>query len=193
MPCPACGGKGHVILEKCPDCGGSGRKREKRVLVVHIPAGISDGQVVRVRNEGEPSRTGTTRGDLHVYIRTKPHPLLSRRGNDLVSQVPVAFAAAALGGKVTIPTLTGPEEIDIPSGSQNGQVITLKRRGLPSVGGGRRGNQHVQIYIEVPKKLTKKQRELLEVYAETENDNITPQRRSFMESLKEYSKDRKQK
>ncbi|KKK64101.1 hypothetical protein LCGC14_2987630 [marine sediment metagenome] len=87
----------------------------------------------------------------------------------------------------------GWEEVDMPGGSQNGRVITLKKRGLPSVRGSRRGNQHVQIYIEVPKKLTKKQRELLEVYAETENDNITPQRRSFMESLEEYSKDRKQK
>ncbi|HDY65988.1 MAG TPA: molecular chaperone DnaJ [Phycisphaerae bacterium] len=193
MPCPTCRGKGHVIREKCPACDGGGRKREKRVLTVHIPAGIRDGQVVRVRNEGEPGRTGKTRGDLHVYVRITPHPLLSRRGDDLVSQVPVAFATAALGGKVTVPTLTGPEEIDLPGGSQNGRVITLKKRGLPSVRGSRRGNQHVQIYIEVPKKLTKKQRELLELYAETENDNVTPQRKSFMESLKKYFKNREKK
>ena len=188
MPCPACQGKGHVIREKCSACDGSGRKREKRVLTVHIPAGIRDGQVVRVRNEGEPGRTGNTRGDLHVYVRTTPHPLLSRRGDDLVCQVPVAFATAAMGGKITVPTLTGAEEIDVPGGAQNGQVITLKKRGLPSLGGSRRGNQHVQIYIEVPKKLTKKQRELLEVYAETENNNVMPQRKSFMESLKKYFK-----
>jgi molecular chaperone DnaJ len=188
VACPDCHGTGKIVRDRCPKCGGTGRTRKKRVLTVHLPPGIRDGQVVRVRNEGEPARHGTSKGDLHVYVHVRPHPLLARHGDDLVCQAPVNFAVAALGGTITVPTLVGPEDIDVAPGSQNGQVITLKKRGLPSVTGGRHGDQHIQLFIEVPKKLSPKQRELLEAYAETENENITPQRKSFMDSLKEYFK-----
>ncbi len=188
VACPDCHGSGKVVRDKCPKCNGTGRTKKKRVLTVHLPPGIRDGQVVRVRNEGEPARHGTNKGDLHVYVHVSPHPLLVRRNDDLICQAPVNFAVAALGGTVTVPTLAGPEEIEVSPGSQNGQVITLKKRGLPSVTGGRHGDQHIQLFIEVPKKLSPKQRELLEAYAETENENITPQRKNFMDSLKEYFK-----
>ncbi len=189
--CPECHGSGHFIREKCPRCAGTGRVRKKRALTVHIPPGIHDGQVVRVRNEGEPGRVGPNKGDLHVYVHVQPHPLLARRGDDLVCQAPVSFPIAALGGNVTVPTLTGPEEIHVPAGSPTGHILTLRKRGLPSVGGGRTGDLHVQIFVEVPKKLTKQQRELLGAYAETENDNLTPQRKSFMDALKDYFTDKK--
>lgn len=188
IACPDCHGTGKVVREKCPRCAGSGRTRKRRVLTVHIPPGIREGQVVRVRNEGEPARYGTNKGDLHVYVRVRPHPLLTRRGDDLICQAPVSFAVAALGGKIAIPTLAGPEDIEVPPGSQNGQILTLKKRGLPSVNGGRHGDLHVQLFIEVPKKLSARQRELLQAYAETEQENVTPQRKSFMDSLKEYFK-----
>jgi len=191
VPCPDCGGKGNIVRQKCSACDGTGRQRTKRMLTVHIPPGIRDGQVVRVRDEGEPGRSGTSKGDLHVYVGIKPHPLLSRRGDDLICQVPIPFTIAALGGKVSVPTITGPEEIDIPAGTQNGQVLTLKKRGLPAVGSGRNGHLHVQVFIEVPKKVSRKQRELLETYATTEQENITPQRKSFLDTLKEYFKDKK--
>jgi len=188
VACPDCRGRGSIVRDKCTDCRGSGRVRQDRSLRVQIPAGIRDGQVVRVRGEGEPAQASTARGDMHVYVSVKQHPLLVRQGDNLVCQVPVSFATAAIGGKITIPTLTGPEEIDIPQGSQNGQVITLRKKGLPQIHSSRRGDQHVQIYIEVPQKLTKQQRELLEVYAKTENDNIAPKRKSFLDTLKKHFK-----
>jgi molecular chaperone DnaJ len=193
VACPDCHGRGSIVRDKCSGCNGSGRAHKKRTLNLSIPAGIHEGQVVRVRGEGEPAKTGKARGDLHVYTRIKAHPLLTRRNNDLLCQVPVAFTTAALGGKVSIPTLKGPEDINIPAGAQNGQVITLRKRGLPQLGGNRFGDQHVQLYIEVPKKLSKKQKELLDAYAETEKDNITPDRKSFLDTLKEYFTDSEKK
>ena len=197
MPCPDCQGRGYWIEQKCPDCGGRGRAKTRRTLTAHIPAGIRDGQVVRIRGEGEPGQNPGgrpvdpgLRGDLHVYVRVKPHPLLARRGDDLYCQVPVSFSTAALGGTVQVPTLTGPEDIDISAGSQNGEVITLKRRGLPSIHGGRTGDEHVQLFVEVPRKLSSRQRELLEQLAECDRESTGPQRKSFLESLKSYFQDK---
>ena len=184
--CPRCGGKGTIVLDPCSDCDGSGRRRKKRVLTVHIPPGIRDGQVVRVRGEGEPGQGGTARGDLHCYVRVREHPLLARRGDDLYCTVPILFTQAALGGRVEVPTLAGPEEIDIPAGTQTGDILTLRRRGLPNPRTGRAGSQYVQVFVEVPRKLTKQQRELLEEYAETEDANVSEQRKSFFEKLREY-------
>ena len=186
IACPRCKGKGQIVSDPCGECRGSGRRKKKRVLSVHVPAGIQDGQVVRVRSEGEPGTSGTGRGDLHVYVRVKPHPLLGRRGDDVVCQVPISFTQAALGGKVGVPTLTGRDEIDVPAGAQNGDVITLKQRGLPSLRTGKKGDQYVQVFVEVPKKLTATQRDLLEKLAATEEQDVTPQRKSFFEKLKEY-------
>lgn len=195
-PCPNCNGQGQWIRQKCPDCSGSGRSRKQRTLTVHIPAGIRDGQVVRVRGEGEPGQgpggeaAGNLRGDLHVYVRVTPHPLLARRGDDLLCQVPVSYSTAALGGTVKVPTLTGPEDLDIPAGSQNGELLTLKRRGLPSLQGGRTGDQHVQLFIEVPRKLSARQKDLLRQLAECDGDSTESQRKSFLETLKSYFKDK---
>ena len=185
MACPACKGKGHIVKERCGACLGSGREKKKRVLTVHIPPGLQEGQVVRVRNEGEPGTTGTTRGDLHVYIRVKPHPLLTRRGDDLLCQTPISFSQAALGGKMEVPTLGGTEEIEVPAGTQSGDVVRLKGLGLPSARTGRKGDQYIQLNIEVPRKLSKRQRELLEEYAQTEDIEVTPQRKTFLDKLKD--------
>ena len=186
IACPRCNGRGTTVSDPCGACSGSGRARKKRTLTVQVPAGVSDGQVIRVRGEGGPGADGTTRGDLHCYVRIKAHPLLVRNGDDLVCQVPIAFSQAALGGNIQAPTLAGSEEIGVPSGSQNGDVITLRGRGLPSLRSGRRGDQHVQVFIEVPKKLSKEQTELLKQYAETEQVDVTPQRKSFLDKLKKY-------
>ena len=186
IACPRCRGRGTMVTDPCPACRGSGRARKKRVLTVHVPAGVSDGQVIRVRGEGGPGQDGTARGDLHCYVRIKPHPLLVRNGNDLVCQAPIAFSQAALGGRIQVPTLTGSHEINVPAGAQNGDVITLKGRGLPALRTARRGDLHVQVFIEVPRKLTRQQTELLKQYAETEEVDITPQRKGFLDKLKKY-------
>ena len=185
-PCPACRGTGTVIAEACDDCRGSGRVKKKRVLAIHVPPGIYDGQVVRMRGEGEPGENGSVRGDLRCYVRVKPHPFLLRRENDLLCQVPITFTQAALGANVEAPTLAGPEEVAIPAGTQHGEAISLKHRGLPDPRSGRKGNQIVQFLIEVPRKLSKKQTELLREFAETEDINVLPAKKGFFEKLKKY-------
>ncbi len=184
VECPKCHGRGAIVTDPCGECRGSGRRKKKRVLSVHIPPGIHDGQVVRARGEGEPGAHGATRGDLHVYVRVKTHEMLTRRNDDLICQVPITFTLAALGGKVEVPTLKGAEEIEITAGTQNGDVFTMKRRGLPNTRSGKTGEQYVQVFVEVPKKLTAKQRELLEAFAKTEETSITPERKSFIDKLK---------
>ncbi len=184
--CPRCRGKGSTVSDPCPECNGGGRKRKKRVLGVHVPAGIRDGQVIRVRGEGEPAASGASRGDLHCYVRVRAHPLLGRQGDDLVCQVPITYAQAALGGEVEVPTLAGPERLPVPPGTQNGAVLTLKKRGLPNPRTLRPGNQYVQVVIEVPRKLTARQRELLEEYGKTEEAELSDQRKTFFGKLREY-------
>jgi molecular chaperone DnaJ len=183
--CPDCNGKGSIVKDPCPDCKGTGRARKKRVLTVHIPEGIRDGQVVSLRGEGESGRDGASRGDLHVVVRVEPHPLLARRGSDIACEVPVSFTTAALGGKVEIPTLEGIEEINIPPGTQSGDVINLKKRGMPQVGGGRKGSLQVFIQVEVPKKLSRAQRKIVEQLAEAAAGSPGPKHKEYAETLKE--------
>ena len=191
IPCPQCQGRGAIVTDPCHDCHGTGRQKRKRVLQVHIPPGIHDGQVVRVRGEGEPNLAGTAKGDLHVYVRVRPHPLLTRRGDDLICAMPISFTQAALGAAVDVPTLVGPESIDIPPGSQYGDIITLRKRGLPSPRGRHVGDQHVQLIVEIPRKLSQKQKDLLAEYGKTEDlDSGNSERKSFFEKVKAYFESR---
>lgn len=184
--CPACMGQGTMVDTPCPDCDSSGRMPKKRTLEVQIPAGIFDGQAVRVRGEGEPGEGGGPRGDLHVYVRVKEHPFFQRDENNLVMQLPIGFAQAALGADVEVPTLFGKTHLRIPAGTPHGQVLRLKQLGLPDLRGGSQGDQLVQVLVEVPRKLNKKQEQLLREYAQTEEENVLPARKSFFEKLKEY-------
>ena len=184
--CPACLGQGSVVDEPCPQCDGAGRSPQKRQIAVKIPAGIHDGQAVRVREEGEPGDNGGPRGDLHVYVRVQTHEFFQRDESDLVMQLPITFAQAALGADVEVPTLFGKSNLRIPAGTQHGQVLSLKGLGLPSLRGGSNGSQHVQVVIEVPRKLTKKQEQVLRDYAALEETNVLPARKGFLEKLKGY-------
>lgn len=186
LTCPQCRGKGSIVRDPCPTCRGTGRARKRRILTVHIPPGVRDGQVIRVRGEGEPGQAGTGRGDLHCYVRVLPHPFLTRRGDELICRVPITYPQAALGGSVEVPTLVGTEALEVPAGTQHGDVFTLRKRGLPSFRTGKCGNQLVQVYIEVPRKLTDKQRELLKALADTEDASVDTERKNFFEKLKEY-------
>ncbi len=184
--CPSCRGRGSLVENPCKQCRGNGRHPRQRVLAVKIPAGVQDGQGVRVRGEGEAGQDGAVAGDLHVYVRTKPHPFLQRQGNDLICQVPLSFTQAALGGSVEVPTLSGKAAVKIPAGTQYGQVFRLANQGLPDLRTGRRGDELVQVSIEMPRKLSKKQRELLANFADTEDARTLPDSRSFLDKLKEY-------
>jgi molecular chaperone DnaJ len=183
--CPNCRGRGTVIREHCPSCGGSGRQMKKRVVTVKIPAGVHEGQAVRITGEGEPGENGAPPGDLHCYIAVKQHPFFSRHNNDLVCQVPITFTQAALGAKIDVPTLQGPQQVDIPSGTQHGEVFKLKGRGLPDIRTYRNGDELVQVLIEVPKKLNDKQKQLLRDFAALEDQTHLPQRKGFLKKFTE--------
>jgi molecular chaperone DnaJ len=186
--CPNCRGRGTVIKEHCPSCGGSGRQMRKRVVTVKIPAGVHEGQAIRISGEGEPGDNGAPPGDLHCYIAIKQHPFFSRHNNDLVCQIPISFTQAALGASVEVPTLKGTEPLEIGGGTQHGEVFKLKGRGLPDLRTGRVGDELVQVLIEVPKKLTKKQEQLLREFAALEDHSVMPQKKGFVEKLKEMFK-----
>ena len=184
--CPNCRGKGTIITDKCPVCGGSGRAQKKRIVTARVPPGVRDGEVLRLRGEGEPGENGTQRGDLRCYIRTREHPFLIRRGNDLICQVPISFPQAALGAKVEVPTLAGKEQMSVPAGTQHGELLRLKNRGLPDRRTGRKGDQIVQVLVEVPRKLAKKHKELLRQLAEAEDINELPAKKGFIQKLKDH-------
>ena len=186
--CPNCRGRGTVVREFCPTCGGTGKQAKKRVVTVRIPAGVHEGQAVRIAGEGEAGEAGAPAGDLHCYIVVKPHPIFSRHNNDIVCQLPITFTQAALGAKLDVPTLKGQEELEIPHGTQHGEVFKLKGKGLPDVRSGRQGDELVQVLIEVPKKLNDEQKQLLRQFAEIEEADVLPQRRSFVDKLKDVFK-----
>lgn len=183
--CPNCRGRGTVIRDHCRDCGGTGRTARKRVVTVKIPPGVHEGQAVRLAGEGEAGENGAPPGDLHCYIVIKAHPFFTRHGNDLVCQMPISFTQAALGAKVKVPTLDGFEDLEITQGTQHGDVFKLKGKGLPDIRTGRQGDELVQILIEVPRKLTERQRKLLEEFAATEDAAVMPQRKGFLDKLKD--------
>ncbi len=184
--CPQCRGSGEVITNPCKKCKGTGRVPKKRIVNVKIPAGVHEGQAIRVAGEGEPGRSGGPRGDLYCYVRVKPHEFLHRDGNNVVAVVPISFTEAALGTTIEVPSLNGAKQLKIPPGTQYGSIFRIKGQGLPDVRTGRNGDQLVQVVIETPAKLNAKQQELLREFAKTEDKSIYPQSRGFFEKLKRY-------
>ncbi len=184
--CPSCLGQGSMVEKPCPQCDGAGLSPVKRTLKVHIPPGIHDGQAVGVRGEGELGEGGGHRGDLHVYVRVEEHPFFQRHENDLIVQVPVSIVQAALGAEVEVPTLFGKSSLHVQPGTQHGEVIKLKGLGLPDIQGGRQGNLLAHVLLEVPRKLSRKQEQLLREYASLEEQSVLPAQKNFFEKLKDY-------
>ncbi len=184
--CPTCNGRCTVITTPCPACRGDGRTAKHRVVSVQIPAGIHDGQAVRVRGEGEPSEDGMSRGDLHCYVHVSKHPFLERHNNDLLCRMPISFTQASLGANVEVPTLSGKAELKIPGGTQHGQLFRLRSLGVPDLRSGRTGDELVQVMIEIPKKLSKDQKTLLREFAETEDKSVMPESKGFFDKVMEY-------
>ncbi len=186
--CPQCGGAGKSFAEKCPACRGAGQMPKDRRLSVRIPAGIHDGQAVRVQGEGEPppGPTQGQRGDLHVVVSVKPHDMFQREGDHLILKLPTSFAQAALGATIDVPTLDeGMTELTIKPGTQHGDIHRMPGKGLPSLRTGRRGDLVIVTLIEVPRKLTDEQKDLLRAYAETEDLDVLPESKGFWAKLKE--------
>jgi len=160
--CDLCGGEGRVAREPCRQCGGRGRRAARKALQVDIPAGIADGQRIRLSDRGHAGERGGPPGDLYVLVRVREDERFLRDGNDLVTAVDVPAPAAALGTTVTVPTLDGEAEVEVPPGTQPGTVVSLRGRGMPSIGRGRRGDQRVVLNVVIPRNLSPRQRELLE-------------------------------
>lgn len=184
--CPTCRGAGVVITEKCDRCRGRGYTLKAVELNVTIPPGVDNGMRVRLAGEGEPSPEGGPPGDCYCFVSVRDHHLFQRDGSHLVLQLPITYCQAALGAKIAVPTLQGPDELDIPHGTQSGDVFRIRGRGMPDPRGGPQGDLLVQTYIETPKKLTPKQEELLRQLAELEQTDVTPHRRSFLDKLRDY-------
>lgn len=162
--CRKCGGLGEFIETPCPECSGEGRVEKEIQFEVKIPAGVDNGTRLRVSGKGEAGEKGASHGDLYVNIHVKKHKYFERRGNDIYVHVPIPFVTAALGGEVEVPTLKGNVTIKIPSGTQGGKTFRLKGKGIPDLHGYSSGDENVIVQIDVPKKISKKQKELLEEF-----------------------------
>jgi molecular chaperone DnaJ len=162
QPCPRCRGNGTVIEKPCSKCHGSGRERRRRTFSVKIKPGVKDGTKIRLKGKGEAGQHGGPNGDLIVVTRVESSPTYERRGDDLIVQVPVSFPTAALGGKVEVPTPGGAVSLKIPAGSEDGKLLRIKGRGAPKLSGSGKGDVLARVHIQVPKRVNKKERELLE-------------------------------
>lgn len=162
QPCPRCRGNGTVIEQPCPNCHGSGRERRIKTYTVKIKPGVKDGTRIKLRGKGEPGENGGPAGDLIVVTRVATSPVYERRGDNLVVEVPVSYATAALGDKVEVPTPEGPVSLKIPAGSEDGKLLRIKGRGAPKLNGSGKGDVLARVRIQVPKRVNKKEREILE-------------------------------
>jgi molecular chaperone DnaJ len=184
--CPGCHGRGAVITDPCSHCHGHGRINARRSVTVHVRAGVDNGDRMRVSGEGEAGEPGAPRGDLYCLIRVREHALFHRDGPNLICQVPVTVSQAALGAEIEVPTLDGPLTHALKRGTQGGDVVRVAGRGLPNLRGGRHGDLLVQIVVETPRNLTKRQEELFRELAEIDQKNVSPERKSFLDKLKEF-------
>jgi len=170
--CPACGGEGRSYAENCSDCSGQKRIARSRKLTVNIPAGVDDGMRLRLTGEGEPGWLGGPPGDLYVFIRVRPHEIFERHGEDIVCRLDLSFAQAALGAEIDVPTIAGKDQIDIPPGTQTGDLLRIRGQGMPNVRSGRRGDQIMHCFVRTPKKLSERQKELFRELAEIEGQKV---------------------
>jgi molecular chaperone DnaJ len=168
--CDACGGEGKIARAPCSECHGRGRVARPVSLTVQVPAGIADEQRIRLTGRGHAGERGGRAGDLYVLVRVAPDERFVRDGNDLVTVVDLPAPAAALGTRITVPTLDGEEELEIEPGTQPGTVLTLRGKGMPSLRRGRRGDQRVVVNVVIPRKLSAEQRDLLQQFAATLGD-----------------------
>ncbi|MER3422173.1 MAG: molecular chaperone DnaJ [Nitrospiraceae bacterium] len=185
-PCNQCDGSGQIISDPCPTCRGRKRVYRERMLSVNIPAGIESGMRLRLANEGEHGINGGPPGDLYVAITVKPHPVFTRKGNDIVCDIPVSFVTAILGGKVEVPTLKGSTAIKIPAGTQHDKTIRLKSLGIPSLKGHQPGDQIVRVKVQLPTKLTPRQKELLMEFAKESGMSLDSDGEGFFDKMKTF-------
>jgi len=185
--CPQCQGRGQTIHDPCPKCSGQGRVMEERTLSVNIPAGIEDGTRIRLAGEGEAGLRGAPPGDLYIFLSVKPHEFFQRDGADLYCKVPISMTTAALGGSFEVTTLDGTQtRVKIPEGTQNGRQFRLKGKGMPVLRQPSMGDLYIQVSVETPQNLTKRQRELLEEFEKISSKENSPQSSGFFSRMKDF-------
>jgi molecular chaperone DnaJ len=182
--CPTCQGAGRAITDPCSKCKGETRIMRERTIDVNVPAGVEDGTKIRYQEYGDAGPGGGTPGDLYVVLHVKPHSFFEREGKDLFCSVPISFTQAALGAEIMIPTLEGEHKLKIPEGTQTGTTIRVRGKGVPSLKGGGKGDLHVQLRVQTPNKITKRQRELLEELGAFGVEN-KPEPRGLFEKVKD--------
>ena len=185
--CPQCSGRGKIVKTPCNTCKGKGKVRRSHKVKVKVPAGVDHGQSVRVRSEGHVGTNGGPNGDLLVEIRILRHPIFEREYMDVLCEVPISFTQAALGAEIQVPTLDGKVPFTIPEGTQTGREFVIRDKGIPEVNNPRRrGNHRFTVVVETPTKLTREQKELLRQLGETMDENETPKRKKFFDTVKDF-------
>lgn len=187
--CPKCHGTGKMVKDPCHDCHGAGRVKGSKTLQVKIPAGIDEGDRIRLAGEGERGQGGGPAGDLYVQIHIKPHAVFQREGDDLHCEMPIGFATAALGGEIEIPTLDGAAKIKIPAETQSGKVFRLRGKGIKGVRSSYPGDLMCHVVVETPVNLTSRQRELLKEFDDinrSDEANHSPRAKSWMDKMKDF-------
>ena len=187
--CPRCKGRGQVISDPCQTCLGQGRVRRKKTLQVKIPAGVDNGDRIRLAGEGEAGRNGGPAGDLYVEVRVREHPIFERDGSHLSCEVPISFVVAALGGTVEVPTLGGNVDLKVPSETQSGRVFRLREKGVKPVRGGPTGDLFCRTVVETPVKLTDEQKDLLRKFDETMRKSTrdhSPREQTWLDGVKRF-------
>jgi molecular chaperone DnaJ len=185
--CVACQGRGQVIDNPCPNCAGSGRVTRERTLSVNVPAGVEDGTRIRLAGEGEAGIRGGGQGDLYIFLSIAPHPFFQRDGADLHCRVPISMVTAALGGGFDVPTIDGGQtRVKVPEGTQSGRRFRLGAKGMPVLRARETGDMYVQVLVETPQKLTKKQKELLQEFEQQSSTETQPEAAGFFSKVKEF-------
>jgi len=184
--CGSCQGAGQIVKTLCNACRGEGYKQVQRKLKVTVPAGIADGNRLRVGGEGQPGTNGGPNGDLYIFFTVKDHPIFERVDNDLHCHIPISITQAVLGADIEVPTLEGPQRISIPEGTQSGTELKIKNRGVPEVQGRGRGDMVIHIDVRIPSKLTREQKKIFEQLAETLPVSNEPHEKGLFEKVKDY-------
>ncbi|WP_417497253.1 molecular chaperone DnaJ [Maricaulis sp.] len=188
--CPQCGGRGQYVKTPCQDCDGVGRVRKNRTLTVNIPAGVEDGTRIRLAGEGEAGARGGPRGDLYLFLSAKPHELFERDGPNLYCRTPASMVSAALGATIEVPTIDGGKaELKIPAGAQTGRRMRLRGKGMPRLRGGPRGDMVIELFVETPRNLCDRQKELLKEFCSLSGEGCNPDSDGFFHKVKQFWND----
>lgn len=191
--CSTCNGEGEVIDSPCSKCHGKGSIRKTKTIEVDIPAGIDNGQMIKLGGQGELGTRGGPRGDLYIEVNVQSHPLFTREGYDVYLEMPITFAQATLGDKIQVPTLDGKVEYEVPEGTQTGTVFRLKGKGIPKLKSNVRGDQYVKVTVEIPKKLNEKQKELVREFAKECGQEVHQRQKTLSDKIDNFFKNLKKK